>query len=255
MDSNKTLSTGFTLNHKDVGDGGVDNTKMSIWSLRDGHVALSSYEGPHRPEPEGFRQAWGTYIVYIMETKFLEILNKCCNSMDNFDRLGPRARDLVVQWQSRCEVVMQGIEEGFEDQEDLEKAYELMGSILIYHVDAWAEGELFCHPPLPPKPREEIWAPIDEGDGDGDIHNPDVAAPLPRAPLRSRHVTYTKARGGRKRGSIQVEDKDAKRPRRECTGLRGGGVGGSAEVPPWFLEWCQDVDDEVNFDIPLSISI
>ncbi|XP_044342495.1 uncharacterized protein [Triticum aestivum] len=179
-----------------------------------------------------------------METKFLEILHKCCNSMDHFDRLGSRARDLVVQWQSRCGVVMQGIEEGFENQKVLEKAYELMGSILIYHVDAWAEGKLFCHPSLPSKPREEIWAPIDEGDGDGDIYNPDVAAPLPRAPLRPRHVTYTKARGGQKRGSIQVEDKDGKRPRRECTGLRGGGVGGLAEVPPWFLEWRQDVDNE-----------
>lgn len=245
MNSTKgTVMTLFSANHNDISPEGVESTRLDIHAMRAGFDSIHSYRGPNHPLPDGFPAAIGRIAVLIMETKFREILERCDRAIVGSEqtRLGDGMKNLVVNWSTMCSSVLEGILKSHHTLEDIAKLRWLLQQILIYQVDATSIG-LFAHPPLPPEPRMEVWQPIDDeyidgGKADSAVPNFDAPPPL-QVP---RHI----ANRGVKRGISQIKQPAEKMIRK---GLRGGGAGGSPDVPHWFASWKQENDNKDQCDM------
>ena len=60
---------------------------------------------------------------------------------------------------------MEGIEDGFNSQEEIAEAEKILEEILILYIDSCEGKNKFKHLSLPPKPRQYTSEPVDQGDG------------------------------------------------------------------------------------------
>jgi hypothetical protein len=175
-----------------------------------------------------------------MESKYGEIFRRCCRSIaGDFspNRLGGdgAASYQVHHWSSKSEHALLNVDQGYETAKDRQDTLEILNELSVLQLDAY-DGGIFAHDPLPPLPRDDTWARIDDGIGDHLVGRPQAR--------RGRFGAPTTSHGNALRKNTQgVQKKRA--------GLRGGGAGGKSEAPNWFVEWLQKegLDEEKACDL------